>query len=587
MLMKHMASCSLATARRLGAVAMASALGACAGGGLKVPAAQPSQLRYEYPETQALVGLVNDAATSIEARGESAFATFRVPNSRWRQDETYIFVLDLNGNMLVHPDQAMEGKNEMNFKDINGRPIIRGLIQAVTSVSGKTDGWYHYQWPVPGGLLPRWKSTYLRQVAAPSGKRFVVGSGVYNDRMERAFVVDMVNDAVGQIESVGEAAFPLLRDRRGPFIAKDAYVFVIDSTGVELVNPAFLNLQGRNLLDLKDTEGKRLVREMLDVARTMGSGWVNYMWPKPGESVSTQKSAYVRRANVAGKWLLVGCGVYLADAPKEVSEVGKMSPPELVALVREGAAIFEQRGVQAYPEFRTKGSKWFRDDTYFFVTTIDGIRNFHAADPTLEGQDVTGATDVLGRNYGRMFAQVAQSSSGEGWVHYMYPEPGDIFPAWKSAFIKRVTAPTGEKYFMGAGVYNMRLDKSLVQDLVDRAAALVAERGSGAFSALRDKTGPFLFMDTYVFVDTPEGVEIVNPGQPSIEGTNIIDLKDVKGKMLAREYITAALQQGAAWVDYYWYKPGQNTAAHKQTYVRAVRFGHETYIVGSGIYVDQ
>ena len=34
------------------------------------------------------------------------------------------------------------------------------------------------------------------------------------------------------------------------------------------------------------------------VADTSGSGWVDYMWPKPGESVSTQKSTYVSRARL-------------------------------------------------------------------------------------------------------------------------------------------------------------------------------------------------------------------------------------------------------------------------------------------------
>ena len=38
---------------------------------------------------------------------------------------------------------------------------------------------------------------------------------------------------------------------------------------------------------------------------------------------------------------------------------------------------------------------------------------------------------------------------------------------------------------------------------------------------------------------------------------------------------------------YYWYKPGQNTPARKQTFVRKVQSGRDTYIVGSGIYLDQ
>ena len=126
----------------------------------------------------------------------------------------------------------------------------------------------------PGGLLPRWKSSYVQLVTVPSGTRYVVGSGTYNDRMERPFVVDAVKGAVAQIEQHGTAAFPLFHDRTGPFIAKDTYIFVFDSKGVDLVNPGFPNLEGRNLMDLQDTQGKLLIHEMFKVVQTSGSGWV-------------------------------------------------------------------------------------------------------------------------------------------------------------------------------------------------------------------------------------------------------------------------------------------------------------------------
>ena len=541
---------------------------------------------YQYKETRELVALVKDAAELVRTKGEAAFTDFRLSGSRWRQGETYIFVLDPKGNMLVHPNPAMEGKNELDLKDINGKPIIRGLIGAATTLPSKPEGWYHYQWPVPGGLLPRWKSTYVRLVTAPSGKSYVVAAGIYNDRMERAFVVDVVKDAVGRIEKDGRAAFQLFHDPTGPFLAKNAYIFVFDTTGVDLVNPAFPNLEGRNLLDLKDTQGKQLIREMFDVVKTSGSGWVDYMWPKPGESVSTQKSAYVSKAKIGDQWVLVGCGVYLAGAPKAVQVAKKMTAPELMALVREGAAVFEKQGEKAYPEFRKKGSKWFRDDTYFFVWTMDGTRIFHAADPASEGQNVSGIKDVLGRPFGKMILEASGRPSGEGWIHYMYPEPGDIFPTWKSTFVKRVTFPSGTQNIIGCGIYNMQMDKAFIEDVVNHAAALVADRGKEAFRQLRDKTGPFVFMDTYVFVDTIDGTELVNPAQPSLEGKNLIDLKDLKGKAVVQEEIAAAMKDGSAWLDLYWYKPGNNTPARKQTYVRKVQSGQDTYIVGSGVYME-
>ncbi len=548
--------------------------------------AQTPEQQYEYAETRALVSLVDDAAVAIHTRGDTAFSDFRVPGSRWRQGDAYIFVLDPDGNMLVHPDPAMESRNEIGLKDINGRPIVRGLIDAATAVADKPAGWYHYQWPVPGGLLPRWKSSYVRLAVAPSGRRYIVGSGMYNDRMERAFVVDAVREAVGQIRQRGEAAYALFRDATSPFAVKDSYIFVIDPQGTDLVNPAFPSLEGRNLLDVKDTHGKALVREMLSVVQTRGSGWVDYMWPKPGESVSTQKSTYVTKATIGTKWVVVGSGVYLANAPK-AAKTWKMTAPQLMTLVREGAAEFTGRGENAFPEFRRKGSKWFRDDMYFFVWTLNGTRVFHAADQTIEGRDVKDLRDVLGRPFGRMFLEAAASPSGEGWIHYMYPEPGDIFPTWKSTFVKRVTFPSGKQYVVGSGIYNMQTDKPFIEDIVDRAATLVAARGTRAFPELRDKSGPFVFMDTYVFVDSPEGVELVNAAQPSLEGTKMMGLKDVHGKPVADEYIAIAMKGGSGWVDYYWYRPGTNVAAPKHTYVRRVQFGAETYIVGSGFYAEE
>jgi len=541
---------------------------------------------YEQADTRDLVALVNDAAELVRTKGETACSEFRISGSRWRQGETYIFVLDPGGNMLVHPDPALEGKNQLGLEDINGKPIIRGLIGAATAFPDKPEGWYHYQWPVPGGLLPRWKSSYVRLATAPTGKSYVVGSGMYNDRMERAFVVDAVTNAVEQIEQRGRAAFPLFHDPKGPFIAKDAYIFVIDMRGVELVNPAFPNLEGNSLLDVTDTHGKHLIQEMLEVVKTRSSGWVDYMWPKPGESVSTQKSAYVSRAKLEEQSVLVGCGVYLADAPKAARPAGKLTASQLMTLVREGAAALETQGERAYAEFRKAGSKWFRDDTYFFVWTTDGTRAFHAPDPAWEGQNGSGLKDILGRPIGKMILEVGATPSGEGWIHYMYPEPGNIFPAWKSTFVKRVRFPSGKQHLVGCGIYNMQMDKAFIEDVVNRAATLIAEHGKEAFSQLRDRTGPFVFMDTYVFVDSTDGMELVNPAQPSLEGKNLLGLRDLRGKAVVLDEIAVAMKEGSAWLEYYWYKPGDNTPARKETYVRKVQAGQDTYIVGSGIYME-
>jgi signal transduction histidine kinase len=257
-----------------------------------------------------------------------------------------------------------------------------------------------------------------------------------------------------------------------------------------------------------------------------------------------------------------------------------------MSLVRDAAAVLEEKGASAYPELRKEGSRWLRDDTYLFVFTSDGTRAFHAAEPESEGRNDSKLLDVLGRPIVRMILDAAAGPSGDGWVHYMYPQPGGLFPAWKSAFVKRVTFPSGEQHIVGAGIYNMRMDREFIEDVVSRAAALLEERGEGSFPLLRDRTGPFVFMDTYVFVQGADGTELVNPAQPSLEGRNLMELKDLQGKPVVRDQMAALENADSAWVDCYWYRPGDNVPALKQTFVRKVRCGEETYIVGSGIYAE-
>jgi len=536
--------------------------------------------------SRALIKRVNDAVDLFNNEGEQAFATFKTQDSPWRRGDDYIFVIDDKGNMLVHTDTSLEGKNVLGLLDVGGKPIIKGLIETAKASSGGQGGWYHYRWPVPGGLFPRWKSSFVMPVTSSTGAKYIIGSGIYTDRMEREFVVDMVNAAAREIETMGESAFALFRDHTGPYLAKDAYVVVFSMEGIDLVNPAFPDLEGRDVMNLKDVDGKLLVKEMFTVANEKGAGWVDYMWPKPGKNVSTLKSAYVVKASHKGKQYIVSSGTYLADAPVSPKKSEVCTADSLIRLVDEAASVFTKRGEQAYPEFRVKGGRWFRDDTYFFVWSVDGIRKFHAANPELEGQDVKEYTDAIGRPVGQMMLDAGNSTAGTGWVHYFHPEPGTYFPIWKSSYVKRVRFPSGKSYLIGCGIYNMDMDEAIIEDLVERAAQLVEKKGMAAYPLLRDRKGAYMFMDTYIFMVSTEGVELFNAGMPSLEGKNIIDLKDLKGNNLVKDEIALALKQGKGWIDGYWYKPGDNRPALKRTFVKEVKCDGTTCIIGSGYYPE-
>jgi len=135
------------------------------------------------------------------------------------------------------------------------------------------------------------------------------GIGFAQERGTPQEAIDLVNKAVAFYKDNGqEKAFTAFNDTKGQFIKKDLYVFVIDWNGTILAHGANKTLINKPTADLKDSDGKLFMREMVNVAKTKGKGWVDYKWVNPVSKKIERKSSYVQR--VEGKDLLIGCGIY-------------------------------------------------------------------------------------------------------------------------------------------------------------------------------------------------------------------------------------------------------------------------------------
>ncbi len=274
-----------------------------------VKTAWAAQLTYEYKRTNKVVTLVEEASALIEKKGEEVFPAFRKHGSKWYQGHSYLFIYDLKGVNVVHPVQSeFEGKNLINLKDINGKPVIRMIIDTVTKTR-EHSGWVHYMWIRPEEIFPIWKSAYVRKVISPSGNQYAIGSGLYNLRVEKEFIVEMVDSAVELLKIEGKDAFDQFRDKASPFIFIDSYIFVIDEKGTAVVDPGFPSLEGRNLLNHKDAAGRYIVREMIHKLKRSGdTTWISYMWPKPGKVKPSRGLAYVRKVKLSKETFIVGAG---------------------------------------------------------------------------------------------------------------------------------------------------------------------------------------------------------------------------------------------------------------------------------------
>jgi cytochrome c len=120
----------------------------------------------------------------------------------------------------------------------------------------------------------------------------------------------LVNKAAVLIDAKGKAAFPELRTKGSEWFHGDTYLFAYDLKGNVLLNPAFPAREGTNVSGQKDANGKLFHDAIIRTAESKGSGWVDYMFPKPGQTQPSQKWAFVKAVKIDGVPGLVASGFY-------------------------------------------------------------------------------------------------------------------------------------------------------------------------------------------------------------------------------------------------------------------------------------
>jgi diguanylate cyclase (GGDEF)-like protein len=95
------------------------------------------------------------------------------------------------------------------------------------------------------------------------------------------------------------------------------YFFAYSLDGILQVYPPDLAHEGSTWLDIEDSNGQKPVREMIQVAKSSGEGFVEYTWPLPGKTdKGTKKVSYVKYFKPLG-WVM-GTGDYLEASAQEI-----------------------------------------------------------------------------------------------------------------------------------------------------------------------------------------------------------------------------------------------------------------------------
>lgn len=124
----------------------------------------------------------------------------------------------------------------------------------------------------------------------------------------------MVKKAAAYVKYQGkEKAIAEISKPRGMFDKGEMYVFAYDLQGVMVAHPKNPTLIGKNLIAVPDSDGKLFRKEIVEKAKTKGSGWVDYVYLNPETNDLEHKTTYLQKVGD----IILCCGAY-----KEYSHSG-------------------------------------------------------------------------------------------------------------------------------------------------------------------------------------------------------------------------------------------------------------------------
>jgi signal transduction histidine kinase len=147
---------------------------------------------------------------------------------------------------------------------------------------------------------------------------------------------------------------------------------------------------------------------------------------------------------------VIGIAVSLCLAGTAFAE--SATKDECVAKTKESASMVNEKGLDAaVAEINKKDGKFVWKDTYVFLMDLEGKMLAHPMSPALIGKNLLDMKDKgePGKLLFKEFVEVAKGK-GDGWVDYMWTNPGDPKPRKKITYIYRVP---GKNLFVGAGIY--------------------------------------------------------------------------------------------------------------------------------------
>ncbi|MEK7393406.1 MAG: cache domain-containing protein [Fibrobacterota bacterium] len=132
---------------------------------------------------------------------------------------------------------------------------------------------------------------------------FAMSAGAAGTKEEAKAIVKA---GIADFAKEGTALFAKITAKDAKYVKEDLYLTVYDMNGKCVAHGSNPKQAGKDLIELKDPDGKAFVKERVEIAKTKGSGWQDYKFSNPVEKKIEQKTAYLEKS---GEYIF-SCGAY-------------------------------------------------------------------------------------------------------------------------------------------------------------------------------------------------------------------------------------------------------------------------------------
>ena len=146
-------------------------------------------------------------------------------------------------------------------------------------------------------------------VVAITAAIFAASIGAAEQRVTEKEAEAMVKKGVTYIKAnPREKAMAEITDRTGQFVDRELYLTVYTLDGTAVAHGANAKFVGKNMIDLRDADGKEHIRERMELAKTKATFWQDFKFVNPVTKKMEPKSMYCERLTD----LVVCGGIYKA-----------------------------------------------------------------------------------------------------------------------------------------------------------------------------------------------------------------------------------------------------------------------------------